>query len=350
MKNIYKIISAALTFMACGLVHAQDIHFSQFYSVPVLINPAEAGRFKEDARFTFIHRRQWVALNSAFNSTGISTDFVVLPPFLKKDNIGLGIYAANDNLGQGIIKGSSVYVSAAYHSYLDNARRHRISGGLQGGFTSKGIDDSNFQFYNQYADFAYVPDRDAKDPITNYNYSFFDGQVGLYYAFIFDPKLELNFGSSFYQIHQPKETVFNHDRQLKNNKLGTRSIYTLGLKYKITPKISLQPQLMYMRQSKAKDWNMGALAIYTIPHSFPIQVSAGMFYRAQDAAIFLIGMRYKALELRYSYDLTTSSAKQMKGAQGATNKQVNAHEFVLNFYGKLARKNTREFTVPCGIF
>jgi type IX secretion system PorP/SprF family membrane protein len=345
MKKICSYIIMSLW----GALSAQDIHFSQFYSVPVLINPAEAGRFREDARFTFIHRRQWVALNSAFNSTGVSTDFVVLPPFMKKDNLGLGIYAANDNIGQGTIKGSSVNISLAYHAFIDKARRHRLSAGIQGGFTSKAVDDRYFQFYNQYADFAFVPDRDAKEQISGYNYSFFDGQGGLFYTFVVDPKWELNFGTSAYQLHQPKETVFNKELS-KNNKLGTRSIYTLGARYKISPKITLSPQIMYMRQSKAKDWNLGAMVIYTIPHSFPLQLQGGIFHRTQDAAIFLIGTRYKALEVRYSYDLTTSSARDMRGAQGATNKQVNAHEFVINFYGKLARKNSREFTVPCGIF
>lgn len=346
MRKIY----IYLGLMLLSMVHAQDLHFSQFYSVPVLVNPAEAGRFKEDARFTFIHRRQWVNLNSAFNSTGISTDFVVLPPFMKRDNLGLGIFAVNDNIGQGTIKGSAVYLSLAYHSYIDRARRHRLSGGLQGGYTSKSVDDSYFQFYNQYADFAYVPDRDAREQMTNFNYSFVDGQAGLFYTFILNPKVELNFGGSAYQLHQPKETVFTSPTLSKNNKLGTRTIYTLGTKYKLNDKITLNPQFMYLRQSKAKDWNMGALAIYTIPHSFPIQFTGGLFYRTQDALIFLAGFRYKAFEFRYSYDMTTSSARQMRGAQGATNKAVNAHEFVINFYGKLARKNSREYTIPCGIF
>jgi type IX secretion system PorP/SprF family membrane protein len=341
-----KIIGIFLGFLSLA-TKSQDIHFSQFYSVPVLINPAEAGRIKEDARFTAIYRTQWSTLKSSFNSTGISTDFVILPPFLKKDNLGLGIYAVNDNLGSGIMKGSSVYLSFAYHAFLDKVKRHRLSGGVQGGYTSKSVDNSNFQYYNQFVDYSFVSSRDSKESSNDFNYHYFDGQAGLFYGFTVNPKFELNFGSSFYQLKQPKETVIANG---SNNKLGTRSIYTLGAKFKLSDKITLNPQIMYMRQSKAEDFNLGSMLTYTIPHSFPISLTGGIFHRTNDAIIGLIGFRYKAIEFRYSYDMTTSSARQMKGAQNTTNKAVGAHEFVLNFYGKLTRKNTREYTIPCGIF
>jgi type IX secretion system PorP/SprF family membrane protein len=242
-----------------------------------------------------------------------------------------------------------VYVTLAYHAFIDNAKRHRLSGGIQGGYTSKMIDDTYFQFYNQYIDFAYVPDRSSNENFKNYNYSFFDGQAGLFYTFVLNAKTEINYGTSLFQIHQPKESVlFNSNNT--SNKLGTRSIYTLGLKYKLTDDLTLNPQAMYLRQSKAKDLNLGVLATYQIQKAYPIQAMGGIFCRTRDALIFMLGMRYKNLDIRYSYDMTTSSARQMRGALNTTNKPLGAHEFVLNIYGKLTRKNSREYTLPCGIF
>lgn len=346
MKKLFIHIILSLSVF---LIKAQDLHFSQFYSVPVLVNPAEAGRLKEDSRFTFIHRTQWASLNSKFNSTGISTDFVVMPSFMKRDNLGLGVYAVNDNIGSGVFKSSSVYISLAYHTFLDRVKRHRLSGGLQAGYTSKAVDNTYFQFYNQYQDFAFVPDKASGENLNGFNYHYFDGQAGLYYTYLISQKTELNAGTSLYQLHQPKESVLTPLDSTKN-KLGTRTINTLGLKYKLSDKFSVNPQMLYMRQSRATDVNIGSLAIYTLNSEAPINLVGGVFYRTSDALIFLAGIRYKSLEIRYSYDMTMSSAKKMRGALNATNKPVNAHEFVLNFYGKLARKNSRDYTLPCTIF
>ncbi|MEK7227019.1 MAG: type IX secretion system membrane protein PorP/SprF, partial [Bacteroidota bacterium] len=40
-------------------LQAQDIHFSQFLSSPMNLNPALAGQFDGDHRFVMNHRNQW---------------------------------------------------------------------------------------------------------------------------------------------------------------------------------------------------------------------------------------------------------------------------------------------------
>jgi hypothetical protein len=41
------------------LTQGQDLHFSQFYEFPLLRNPALAGIFNGNFRFTGAYRNQW---------------------------------------------------------------------------------------------------------------------------------------------------------------------------------------------------------------------------------------------------------------------------------------------------
>ena len=355
MKRIIYILFALLSIDAMS----QDLHFTQFYSTPLMTNPANTGRMQEDFRLSAIHRRQWMNVSSAFVSTAFGGDINFTSKKLKKDKIGLGIVLYNDNLADGTIKGNSVFISGAYHRMLDLQRRHRLSAGIQLGYTQKAINDQYFQFPNQYQNFAYVPTLANNENLTQLNYHYFDAQVGLAYNFVISPKTEAFTGISFYQLRQPKESIYSDNPS--DNKLGTRWTSVTGVNQKLSDRIVISPQFMYMRQSAAHDLNIGAFITYQLVSKTNTSLIGGTFYRVGDAAVLLVGARVKNIECKVSYDATTSSFKSIKGAQGTgsydpnnmnsvSNKAVNAWEVSLNIYGFLPRSQPKDFTVPCGIF
>lgn len=355
MKNFIYILLVCLSFDAM----AQDLHFSQFYSTPLMTNPANTGRMKEDFRLSGIHRRQWMSVNSAFLSTAFSGDINFSSKLLKRDKVGVGIVAYNDNLADGTIKGNSIFLSGAYHRMLDLQRRHRLSGGIQLGYTQKAINDQYFQFPNQYQNFTYVPTLASNENLSQLNYHYFDAQAGLAYNFVITPKTEAFTGVSFYQLRQPKESIYSSNPT--GNKLGTRWTSVTGVNQKLSERMMISPQFMYMRQSVAHDLNLGAFVTYHLVSRANTNLIGGAFYRVGDAAILLVGTRVKNIECRVSYDATTSSFKAIKGAQGTgsndpknassvSNKTVNAWEISINIYGFLPRSQPKDFTVPCGIF
>lgn len=343
-----KALRIFLFFVACG-AFSQDLHFTQFYSTPLIINPANTGRFNDDARLSFIHRRQWASLNSDFISTALSADFNLRTKWLKKDKIGFGLVGYHDDLAQGLLRTNAVHLSGAYHRMLDDARRHRLSGGLQLGYSEKAIDDGNLQFASQYRNFVYDPNLPSNESFGALRSGKLDVQTGLAYQFVISPKLDWVTGLSFFQIHQPKESILNSSVNTQN-RLGRRWLGTTGINYKITESIMLSPQIMYMRQSKARDFNLGGFLTYTLPSATLIQLIGGAFYRANDAAILLVGARVKNLDMKFSYDATTSGVRNARGADFATNKPVGAYEFSLTYYLRFKRKHPTEYNVPCGIF
>lgn len=329
-------------------VSSQDLHFSQFYSTPLMINPANTGRFKEDTRCSFIHRRQWAALNSDFISTAFSTDMNFRTKWLKKDKIGVGLLFFHDDLAQGTIKTSSIYLSGAYHRMLDQQRRHRLSGGVQFGFNQKSINDQYFRFPNQYPSFVFDRSVGNNENLANMNYGFLDAQMGLSYTFVWSEKTEIVTGVSFYQLRQPKESIFKSVGS--NNTLGTRWIYTVGLNKKLNDRWMITPTAMYMRQSKGRDLNLGGFVTYNLRTDFIAQLTGGVFARVNDAAIFMIGGRYKNIDAKFSYDATMSGVRNIRGADDATSKAIGAYELSINFYGLIPKNHPNEYTVPCGIF
>ncbi|HTF81074.1 MAG TPA: PorP/SprF family type IX secretion system membrane protein, partial [Cytophagales bacterium] len=218
-----------LTYIIClcwlGGLYAQDLHFSQFYSTPLLVNPANTGKMKEDIRLTLVTRNQWAAANSNFKTSALTSDLVIKAKGLKRNKLGVGVLFAHDDLGNGAYKNSNAGLSVAYHMILDKRRNHRLSFGLQGGYTRKYFSGEALLYENQNRYFVFDPSIDPSERLTkgaDGNFSYFDGHVGANYKYVISNKWDVETGLSAYQIRQPQETLFKDAINTKNNKLGTR--------------------------------------------------------------------------------------------------------------------------------
>ena len=52
----------------------QDINFSQFYELPLLRNPALAGIFNGNVRFTAGYRNQWESITVPYRTMALGTE------------------------------------------------------------------------------------------------------------------------------------------------------------------------------------------------------------------------------------------------------------------------------------
>jgi len=327
---------------------AQDLHYSQFYSAPMILNPALTGRFSEDYRVAAIHRRQWKSIQSAFETSALGVDMNFKGGKLNHDKIGLGFQFYKDQMGNNTFRNTGFLLSAAYHKTLDAHKRHHLSIGAQGGYTQRSINSSNFQFGNQYQNWTYNPDVSSNESLDNLNQSNFDLQAGLQYGYRINEKMMLDGGLAVFQLLSPKYSVLKNPGN--KNEIGTRLSINLGLDYKINHLLTLYPRALYMNQSNSSDLNLGAYAGYLIDHNHYFTVFLGGFYRAKDAGILLVGLGYKKLEAKFSYDFNASSLRTVKGAENAGNGKVGAWEISLIFKGVIPRGVPKEYTVPCGIF
>ena len=71
MKPILPLILFLLILFNSTTAKAQqDINFSQFYELPLLRNPALAGIFNGNVRFTGAYRNQWESVTATLSNHG----------------------------------------------------------------------------------------------------------------------------------------------------------------------------------------------------------------------------------------------------------------------------------------
>ena len=341
--------------IASTTLEAQDFHFSQFYNFSAGINPAMAGKMREDVRAGLIYRNQWRQVGSPYATFGVAADmnFVNVPAFFGK--LGAGIVFVNDEMPDQIFKNQHIAVSIAMHKSLDAYKRHRISVGLQPGYSRK-----SFNALGRYSTsdidrntYQIASSGNSLDPgiSGNNNFGAFNLNAGLFYEFIVSDRVSIGLGASMFNITAPKESVAKSN--LANYdpiRLGRRMLGTLNAAFALNDKFTLLPAVLYAYQAGAMDFNVGTAVGYHLNEQKDITVFLGGWYRMNDAAIPMIGMQYKHFKGAFSYDATISSLTDIKNAPEARGKTVGSYEFTLTYVGFLARALPNDVTVPCRFF
>ena len=344
MKKL--IINISLLFLSV-ISFAQDWHFSQFYAVDMLLNPALTGHYKEDYRLSFIHRNQWSGIDSKFETSAFGAEYNLKGGLLGSNKIGLGIFAYKDAALDKTFSNNSFFISTAYHKTLDHHRRHHLSLGIQGGYVNKSINDASFQFGNQYQNWIFNPSLSSGENLQGSQISYLDINIGAFYKFNLNDKTDLQGGISAYDLTTPAES---HSAVGSDNELGTRTVTYIGADYQLTNFIVLSPKIMFVNQSNARDFNAGGLAAFDIGRKKEFTVFGGLWYRYKDAAIAMSGVKYRNYDFKLSYDFTTSSLTDTKKIEGINANMLGAWEVSLVIKGIIKRPSPIDYTVPCGIF
>src|SRR6476620_2188750 len=154
MKKAW-IIVLGLMFM-CEVLQAQSYHFSQFFSTPLLTNPANTGFLEGPYRLATNFRTQGQMGGGAYFTGYLSADFNLFQDRVSENHkAGAGIYLMNDQSLNGALKTNAVGLSAAYHVPLDIHGDHSIGLGFQGVYHQRLIDYSKLSFGNQFGSAGY---------------------------------------------------------------------------------------------------------------------------------------------------------------------------------------------------
>ena len=125
MKNLTQILLIVILFLNISLVYGQDPVLSQFYSSPLLLNPAFAGN-TNSPRLAINYRNQWPLISQAYRTYAISYD-----QFFNTFNSGIGASILTDDAGNGLYK--TTKVGAVYSYRLKIGKNTFIKTGLEFG-------------------------------------------------------------------------------------------------------------------------------------------------------------------------------------------------------------------------
>lgn len=318
-------------------LHAQDIHFSQFFASPLTLNPALAGMHNYDLRIVDNYRSQWFTLGVPYNSNAVSADF---PIYTQKRTFAGSLLAVYDASGDARLRVSKIYGS---FSYILKKKDQVFALALQPGYVLKNFDIGSITFPDQYnvVSGTFDPNLPTSGNYSGNQISYFDANAGAYWSGTFE-KFNVRSGLSMYHLNRPKESFLNN-----NNTLSIRTQFFANASFELSQAWSLQPMLLYMEQEKASQFQLGTLLrMNNIAKQSIEYVYYGAFIRTGykrniDAAVFHVGTKYKEIGLGLSYDVNISSLRQISNYQGALEISI--------IYGKL-NSLLNQITIPCERF
>ena len=306
MKKIIYLVSFIL--FATGL-RAQSYHFSQFFSTPLLTNPAHTGFTEGPYRVASNFRSQGLSGGNPYFTGYISGD---VSPFrsslMEGHKVGLGMFVMNDKSSNGALQTSSIGVSGAYHVGLSEVGEQSIGVGLQGTYHQRRVNYSKLSFGNQFGPDGYDAALPVGEALDNYDKNYFDVNAGILYNALLEDK-SFFAGISVYNILNKAIDSLSNEFQMPS-----RVMFQSGAQLFVGEQGKLYISLTHMAQAGAKETSFGgAYGIQLGDRDFKNEVNVGMWYRLNDAVIPYVGYYYNGFHVGLSYDHTVSALKT--GAQ-----------------------------------
>jgi type IX secretion system PorP/SprF family membrane protein len=293
-----------LTIAICAggfLAEAQTYHQSQFYSTPLLVNPAATGNTAGPYRFAANYRSQWKNEGSPYTTFTASGDMHVL----KNENnvLGMGLTFLNDKAMDGIVQTNIISFSTGYHIALDEENMQRISVGFQGSYNERRIDFTRLQFETQYGEGGFDPTLPIGEQMDAGKKNYFDLNAGAMYTFSLEDK-SLFAGASMYNIMK-KENSYMTEQFKAPSLLSFMAGGDIDLGFNNSFYFSGN----YRKQGTSSEMTVGAAWGRFIDQTGFSSFRLGMWHRLNDAIIPYAGVTYKGLQVGTSFDYTISQAK-----------------------------------------
>ena len=293
---------------------SQDIHFSQYFSCPLILNPALTGVYDSDFRLITNYKNQWgSATGFPYETISVSSD-----KSFWKNRLAAGVVFYKDKAGDSKMGINQTNFSLASKVPLDD--KNMVSVGLQGGWAQRSIDISNLSWDTQYDGKAFnktLPNGENTAPV---NFNYFDLSAGAYYKGIVSDLLGLNGGIAAAHVNTPKQSYLGN-----SDKLHVKWTFHGGaaIGFKNWNK-TLMPTLMILQQGASQEINIGAAMKYNLGMDSKytgINVSSnitfGGYYRVKDAVIGYMKYDYKDyFSIGFSYDINLSKLRAATYSRG----------------------------------
>lgn len=319
---------------------AQDIHFTQYYNAPMLINPANTGLMQQSQwRAGIQYRNQSATVPVPYNTTQAFVDFGLLRNKIENGWLGAGLSVWRDVAGQGNLALTKIQGNLAYHVLM--SEKSSLSAGIATAYSQRSVDISKLSFDTQWDDFSFNTTLPSGESPTKLKTTFLDLAAGMNFSYYNNSNIYFKISLAASHINQPVETFYN-----QKNKLGLRPIIHTEMVYKISDYLILNPSVYYTRQKRASALVTGTLLNINTNSEIGVknkEIIVGAFYRNKDAIIFAAGYQFGESRFMCSYDHTISGL-------AAANNGLGAVEISFILQGKFKKDNELSQTFGCPRF
>ncbi len=297
-------------------LNAQEIHFSQFYSTPIITNPANTGTSDNDFRIANNYRNQWASIGVPFNTLYVSLDKKLS---ISNQMFGIGGFVIHDQSSVYNLSANEFLFSLSYSKFINN---QQFVVGLQPGFVFKSYNSNGLTFGTQFDQVAQIFNTNLPSLENNLTGStqYFDMNVGaLWRAFI--KNIMPTVGFSVSHIIRPIETFSTASN---GTRLPMKLTFNSQVYIPITSKVDLTPSMLYGNTPGANELLLGAIEGYSFNNfSIPVKkvYAVNMFrlnpMRDIDAFILGGGVKFDKFDIGITYDINISPLNNVSNFNGA---------------------------------
>jgi type IX secretion system PorP/SprF family membrane protein len=339
------ILIFASAVLSIGDSFAQDIHFSQFYETPSLLNPALTG-VSNNLRGSLQYKNQWGSVTVPYKTFAASFEM----KFNQKDwegngaggvhksvskNLAGGISFLSDKAGDGAMGTTQVTFSLASQVFLD--AKNSLGVGLQASLAQKSIDQSKLIWPNQYNGSSYDQSINPVENFSSGKFIYGDYAAGILWTYgkgemymTANDEIKANAGVTLHHINRPKESYISDISETANMRFVVHGGLVFGIK---NTSVGIAPSFMLNYQGTSKEIIFGSLFKYALRDDSKYtgniksaMISIGGYYRNNDAIIPTLLLEMGQYAFGLSYDINVSDLHVASNYHGGV-------EIMLRFSG-----------------
>lgn len=293
---------------------AQDLHFSQYFNSPLLVNPANTGFISDgDHRLGINYRNQWANIGNPYKTFSVFGDAQFFGERFENGWLGIGGALLRDVAGSGNLTTTRAFGSVAYHQALGLGSL--VSAGFNIGYINKRVDFTKLTFDNQWNGKFFDISAPSGEPFVSNQVNYFSLQAGINYAYYPNENTYLNIGFSASNINRPKESFFTDG--LVDTRIATRLTTFLNGSFRASDAWIVNPNAYISKMSTATEVVAGGTAQRDLSGNGNTQLIMGAYYRVNDAIIPVLGFQQSGYRFTFSYDATSSALKNYNQGRGA---------------------------------
>lgn len=326
--KLFRLVLLLLCCILPGWAHGQDARYAQFYTAPLLVNPALTGVSSADLRLMVNYRNLYSSLLATRAFLTYSAGFDLRFKGINRDYIGLGFTAQNDQAGLVDYRRFNLRASAAYLKHLSTNRRDAsqyLVGGIQGGLGQQTLGFNNLWFSNQFNTMtsAIDPTRSSGEDLSGIaSNPYLDLHAGLLWYAVFNPQASVYFGLAGHHLNQPSVSFL----QGENIPIYRRFSLNAGGELPLSKAFSVLPAALIMQQGPSLSATLGNNIRYSNNYRHELALKAGAWLHlnnrqesglAADAITFVAIFEVDGWNLGFSYDVTVSALQASNYYRGA---------------------------------
>ena len=306
--NKYKILLIVfIAFLGLKSVSAQQIYSSQFYSMPVYLNPALTGNSDYKIRAGVNYRNQWNSVTTPFVSKAAYIDGKLSFPYLGASWLGIGGVFFNDKAGEGGLKTSQLMLTTSLNKSLNKENTLFFHGGIGIELVNKSVNYDMLTFDDQWD--GAIFSKPTKELPKTQSLFYLDISLGGAFTY-FRGKTRYFLGMAVSHINEPNESFY----EITNNLKKTYNFHG-GLETKIASKTYIKPEFLYKSEYLSTEFVLGANCAMAAGKK-GIVLYYGLWYRNKEDIIPTVGVQKNRFKFIFSYDIDVSALQSTSASKG----------------------------------